>query len=398
MAHDFKKNQTVRYLGAEGINSIGTCYEKGDLVQIYSLVGDDTVYIIDEKKDIRQTCYIHQIEAIETTPKLPEKDSYICLLHDDTEVGTTLIRVSQVDIMGDKMHISGNFILFNPNRFYFDTTGQYPLNIKFRLCTQREKNWLDWCIGKNTFVEQEDIPSKGNSLLIRPDHKTTITANFHSISDNCVNVDNIRIRGEVSQVLPSAQKTYKIRDCIRISESKLEEIHHSEPKMKVEKPTINVNGGYNIGDYLEITYSKSVKYGKIISFAMKQDPDNIYAYVTHITPEGNFHSNEFIGIKGKGTTSKLLTSPERIRWLEYCIAEKRFVHYSSIPKPEPTLNPSLALPSLPDEGWCKDGDTELGKLFATKFDLPYISPGTAGYAWNKNSYWKIDIASGKPTY
>ena len=62
-------------------------------------------------------------------------------------------------------------------------------------------------------------------------------------------------------------------------------------------------------------------------------------------------------------------------------------------KPEPI--PELEFPNL---GWCPDGDKYLGDYLAIKNDCPYISPGDAGYAWNSNSYWKIDIASGKPSW
>jgi len=179
----------------------------------------------------------------------------------------------------------------------------------------------------------------------------------------------------------------------------LQTVYACQIKLFEEAPNEkDVNGGYKIGDYILIkfvSWNIQSRMAKIKGFsAAQQNNRKIYGYYAFIDGAGGFENNYFGCISNENITTEPLDR-NQIEWLEYCINNKKFIPAEQIPNIKDNSNTSYKS-EFPSIGWCKDADKSLGHYLAKRFDQEYVNPGASGYAWNLNSYWPIETASGKP--
>lgn len=400
MKHEYKEGDKVKLL-FNGGGGTGTCYEPGDILTIMT-VYDVGSFNVQKDNRAGQIVYSCQIEPVLT---LPTKGDYVSIINDEGLIHLVKVTDYPKEHNGTfkAIHLEGFHLDLKSSVFHKNAVAAFTLEGNlFKDCEPTDKHWLDWCIAADCFVDKKDVPKIGDWILIRPSSTTTITGRLRVLLGQNVEVNHLHYRGqsakgnllkEIFNVRTSNIKT--------ISEETIRSLHKNDDHLSEEmnNPVVDDgNGGFKVGDYILIDApGEQIKIATITAFSSQpQDKSTIYAYLSFISSKQDFKTNWYCCIKGKNIKTEPLDEDKK-RWLEYCINLSKYVAYESVPNPQKEVK-SVPELTFPVSGWCKKGDEELGKFLADKFDSLYEPPGKSGYAWDNNSYWRIEVASGKPIW
>lgn len=391
MDFKYKKGEKLKFLfnGGEGT---GTCYTPGETVTVQENSTDDFISVVGEIHQIRQTVYSCQVERISNSFNLPVVEQ--CIVVYENDVITHIVKINTVcKNLESTVNITGAHLSVKEKVFYnnavavFDFTDLHT----FKEPNVKEQYWFDWCLAANKFVSLEDVPFIGEYVLIRPDNTITLTGIVKGIEDSCVIISDLK---NPKAILAGTHANFVINDKIKkvTKEFVLDLYKKDSVAAAFREPISDANGGFKIGDYILIEHPvEASKISKITGFSTSQERNTIYAYLTCISSLKELKTNWFTCISGNNTTTSPLDE-NQIHWLDYCIEQNQYVTYEDIPK----LSKETQSIAFPGSGWCSTADEEIGHYLAKKCDAPYVPPGSGGYAWSYNSYWKIDVASGKP--